>query len=208
MIWVTWRQQRRLVLAGAAVVAGVALSALVEVHRNVNDGGSTTRAIVSYLPAALGVFWGAPLLARPLQDGTAELIWAQRLRWLSGAVAVVAAVTLATAQGVRWILPGVLEGFSPGYRHDVVSVAALGYAVFAVALGVFTGAVLGRVEPAMAVTLLGYAAVRFGGGVVRERVVPEQRWESLGPVELGCYAGVAVLLLVATFVVVARRGMR
>nr|WP_170324092.1 ABC transporter permease subunit [Cryptosporangium phraense] len=189
-----WQRESMRASLWLAVGHGM-LSALLEMHRNVDDHGSATRAIVSYLPAALGVFWGAPLLARPLQDGTAELFWARRLRWLSLALATVTVVTLATAQAVRSILPSVLGGFDVRYTYDVTSTAAVGYTCFAVALGVFAGAVLGRVEPAMAATLIGYAVTRFAWGEV-----------GFPGHEPAFFGGAAGLLVVAVFVLVLRRG--
>jgi hypothetical protein len=211
LVWVVWRQQRRLLLAGVAIVAGVALAGLIEPYQNLSEGGSMTRAIAAFLPAALGVFWGAPFLARPLENGTAELTWTQtvpRLRWLAGALIVLAVATLGTIQVVRGIvLPLVLDaGFRPGYTHDVESVVALGYAAFAVALGVFAGAILGRVEPAMAVTLLVYAFVRFAVGELRWQAGSPEQWPDLQWAEFAGYGGLAAALIAGTFVVVARRG--
>ncbi|WP_051570993.1 hypothetical protein [Cryptosporangium arvum] len=210
MIWVTWRQQRALLAGAAAVVAGFALIGLLEHHGLVGalNNGSTTRSMAAFLPAALGVFWGAPLLARPLENHTADLLWpVARLRWLALSLLTLGAATLGVALAVRVVLAWVLDGrFNDHYRYDVVSVAALGFAVFAVALGAFVGAVIGRVEPAMLVTLLVYAFVRFVGGQVRDGDGSWGRWQEVRWAELGWYGAAAVLLIAGTFAVVARRG--
>ncbi|GAA3398366.1 hypothetical protein [Cryptosporangium minutisporangium] len=211
LIWLTWRQQRSIVLAGLAVIAGIALAGLLETRRSIDVGAaSNTRLIAAFLPAALGVFWGVPLLARPLENHTADLIWTQtvsRLRWFTAALVGLGLATLGVALAVRAILSSVLaDRFDAHYTHDVVSVAAIGYTYFAVALGMFAGAVIGRVEPAMAVTLLVYAVARFAGGEVRWRLVDWRDWNGVGWIELGCYGGAAALLVVGTFVVLARRG--
>ncbi|GAA0245851.1 hypothetical protein [Cryptosporangium japonicum] len=210
MIWVTWRQQRTLLATAVAVAAGMALIGLLEHQGLVGHlgTGSTSRVFATFLPAALGVFWGAPLLARPLENHTADLFWPlARLRWLAFSLLTLCAATLGVALVVRAVVAWVLEGrFNAHYRYDVVSVAALGFAVFAVTLGAFVGAVIGRVEPAMLVTLLVYAFVRFVGGQVRDGDGAWGRWQEVRWAEFGWYGAAALLLIAGTFVVVARRG--
>ena len=44
------------------------------------------------VPAIIGIFWGAPLVARELETGTYRLAWTQsvtRTRWLAVKLAVV-----------------------------------------------------------------------------------------------------------------------
>jgi hypothetical protein len=247
--WVTWRQQRWLVLAALATVGGFLLAAGLEHLHIWFPGASLSRTLAAFLPAAVGVFWGAPLLARQLESGSAELAWTQtvpRLRWLAAALAVVVVATGGVALAVLAILPTTLGSrFSLLFTYDVQSAAAVGYALFAVALGVFVGAVIGRVELAMGVTLVGYSLVRaVVGTVVRHhlplhRIVlshraelgrfeshavirdvgagnqdvlvtyqPASQFAKLQWLELGLYAGLAAVLLAATFVVIARRGAR
>jgi hypothetical protein len=66
----------------------------------------------AFAPVLLGVFWGAPLVAREYEAGTHTLAWGQELsarQWLRGKVAVlgVAAVLL----GIPY---GSVLGWSPG----------------------------------------------------------------------------------------------
>ncbi|SHN47506.1 hypothetical protein SAMN05443668_12464 [Cryptosporangium aurantiacum] len=211
LAWFTWRQQRSIVVAGLAVVAGIALAGYIETHLTFHLlAASNTRALAAFLPAALGVFWGAPLLARPLENHTADLIWTQtvpRVRWFAAALVGLGVATIGVALAVRAILSAVLaDRFDGHYTHDVVSVAAIGYACFAVALGVFAGAAIGRVEPAMVVTLLVYAVVRFAGGEVRWREPDWWHRDDLPWIELAAYGGLAAALIAGAFVVVARRG--
>ena len=101
MIWLTWRQFR----FPAAVVFG-ALAVLARarccsrsacprpairrcrVFSNERDEVAVyTFATIAMLvaPAVIGMFWGAPLVARELEAGTHRLIWNQsvtRTRWL------------------------------------------------------------------------------------------------------------------------------
>jgi len=128
-------------------------------------------SVLVALPALLGAFWGAPLVARELEAGTHRLVWVQsvtRTRWftvklaLAGAmaVAVVAALSLAFTW---WSGPLDRLGsrLDPGAfpQRGIVPVA---YAAFALALGVAAGAVLRRTVPAMAAAVAGYVLVRLG----------------------------------------------
>ena len=52
------------------------------------------------VPALIGVFWGAPLVARELETGTYRLAWTQsvtRTRWLAVKVALVGIASIAVA---------------------------------------------------------------------------------------------------------------
>ena len=122
------------------------------------------------VPVVLGVFWGAPLVARELESGTFRLAWTQsvtRTHWLVtklalGALATMAAAGLVSLAVTWWASPFdrlTLDRFSP----DVFSergIVAVGYAAFAFTLGVAAGVVIRRTLPAMAVTLVGFVAVR------------------------------------------------
>jgi hypothetical protein len=126
-------------------------------------------ALLLLLPALVGAFWGAPLVAREIETGTQRLAWVQsvtRNRWLAtklamlggSSVALTAALSLALTW---WSLPRDRLGsrFTPEVfaERGVVPIA---YAAFAFALGVAAGAVLRRTIPAMVAALLGFLAVR------------------------------------------------
>jgi hypothetical protein len=130
-----------------------------------------SNVLLLLLPAALGVFWAAPLVARELESGTYRLAWTQsvsRTRWLTaklvvvGMVAVVASGVLSAL--VTWWFGPIdrVNGnqFSPAVfgARDLVPV---GYAAFAFGLGVLAGTSTRRTLTAMAVTLVGYVAVRL-----------------------------------------------
>jgi hypothetical protein len=123
------------------------------------------------LPAILGMFWGAPLVARELESGTFRLAWTQgrsRLRWLSAKLAVVGLAAL-TVQGLislalTWWWSPVGRAnhnrFSPAL-FGAFGIAPIGYAAFALALGITAGVVIRRTLPAMAATLAVFAGVRL-----------------------------------------------
>jgi hypothetical protein len=119
-------------------------------------------------PALLGIFWGAPLLARELETGTYRLAWTQsvsRSRWLVTKIGVGAGMTVAVAGlltlTITWWYRALDHVGSNQYdlfeRRDI---APIGYAAFAFAAGVLLGAVIRRVVPAMAATLAIFIGAR------------------------------------------------
>lgn len=173
------------VLAAVAAVTGVQLSHLFHssvAHCTSGCGFAIDRflrhdsfldhafdLLARAVPALLGVFWGAPLLARELETGTYRLAWTQsvsRRRWLLtklglGGLATVAVAGAFTLTVTWWYTSFDQVGGSQPYavldRRDVVPVA---YALFAFASGALLGALLRRVVPAMAATLALFTFVR------------------------------------------------
>jgi hypothetical protein len=187
MIWLTWRQFRLQALAVAAIAIAFAL-VLAATGRRLADLAATYRDVFDHLtandrhlfyagiviiavaPVIIGVFWGAPLVARELEAGTQRLAWTQsvtRTRWLATklgltTLAAAAAVGLLTFAVTWWSHPldGALSsthGSLPSHLTPVSfamrGIVPIGYAVFAVVLGATLGAVFRRSLPAMAVTL-------------------------------------------------------
>jgi len=122
------------------------------------------------LPVFVGIFFGAPLVAREVEQGTHRLVWTQgvsRRRWalvkfgLVGGISILLAA--AYALGMTWWF-GPLTANGNGrivpIFFDVQGIAPIGYTLFAVALGVFAGTLWKKVVPAMGATLAGYAVVR------------------------------------------------
>jgi hypothetical protein len=122
------------------------------------------------VPALFGLFWGAPLVASEFEAGTGQFAWMQsvtRKRWL----AVTTGWTLLAAAAWGGAVSGLvtwwsgpdnalqLDQFKPG-RFDIMGIVPVGYALFAMALGLCAGALLRRTMPALAVTLGGFIAVR------------------------------------------------
>ena len=123
------------------------------------------------LPMLVGIFWGAPLVAREIEHGTHRLVWTQgtsRLRWAAtkfGLVSVgVLAMTAVFVAMLNWWISPVMQ--TSGQRFDYIffdihGIVVLGYAMFALALGIFAGAVTGRLLPAMATIVVGFVATRL-----------------------------------------------
>jgi hypothetical protein len=124
-----------------------------------------------FLPLLVGLFFGAPLVAREVEHGTHRLVWTQgvtRLRWATVKFGLVVGSALAVAVAYAFLVTWWLEPLSraAGGRFaylffDVQGVAPVGYTVFAVSLGIFAGTMWRRVLPAMAVTLVGFLGLRL-----------------------------------------------
>ena len=155
-----------------------------------NATSRTLQGIVPLLniaPGLAGAFIGAPLLAREYEEGTWRLAWSQgvtRLTWLRrqllGALAVTAlSAALFTAVVTWWLSPvNEVNGRFTSNGFDLTGVVPVAWALLAFAIGVLAGTALRRVIPAMAVTLAGYAAIRFPVEyLLRPRyLLPARRW--------------------------------
>ena len=121
-------------------------------------------------PGLIGMFWGAPLVAREFETGTFRLAWSQgvtRVRWLAAklgiaGVAAIAAGELFSLMVNWWASPihKAMSGYTPfisGSYHS--GIAPAGYTAFAFALGVTAGLFIRHTLPAMAVTLAIFTAV-------------------------------------------------
>jgi ABC-type transport system involved in multi-copper enzyme maturation permease subunit len=176
-------------VAAAAIVlaiTGPRLADLARIDANVYDRLTNTDrnlffagiVVLGVAPALIGAFWGAPLVARELEAGTHRLAWNQsvtRTRWLATKLCI---TTLATAAAVGalslavswWSEPidGALSSTHGGLPSRLTPVAfamrgiaPVGYAVFALVLGVAIGIVLRRPLPAMALTLAIFTFVQI-----------------------------------------------
>ena len=126
----------------------------------------------TFAPLVIGVFWGAPAIARELADDTVSLVWTQgvsRRRWAWTQLGFVALVTtcsvgIVAALATWWYGP---LNAATGDRfqwliYDQQGLVPVGYAMFAALLAAFIGAVTAKTVKAMAVTILGFVLVRFG----------------------------------------------
>lgn len=123
------------------------------------------------LPMLAGMFWGAPLVAREIEHGTHRLVWTQgvsRLRWATtkiglAAIAVLVITAIYAGMLTWWITP-VIQTSGQRFSYvffDIHGIVVFGYVLFALALGIFAGAVTGRLLPAMATTVVGFIGVRL-----------------------------------------------
>jgi ABC-type transport system involved in multi-copper enzyme maturation permease subunit len=121
------------------------------------------------LPAVIGVFWGAPLIARELESGTYRLAWTQsvtRTRWLATKlvlVGIAGAVLCGLTSGMLgwWSSKAINRDRLAPAMFAERGIAPIGYALFALALAVAAGVLIRRTLPAMAVSLVGFTGVRM-----------------------------------------------
>jgi ABC-2 family transporter protein len=223
MMWLTWRQFRVQAITAAAVlgVAAIFLGAtsphLLDLYSSTGLGachascGQQARnfltdigglyralfeafiALMYIVPALIGIFWGAPLIARELESGTHRLAWNQsvsRTRWTAIKLGMVGSAAVATT-GLLSLMIGwwaspidsaqTFRGPFAGNTFPRLSplvfatrgVAPLGYAAFAFALGVTIGVLIRKTLPAMAITLAIFAAVQvLMPTLVRPHLIP------------------------------------
>ena len=181
MTWLAWRQFRLQMLpvyAAIAVLAAVFAAVGPELVGSTDFLLYQASLVMMYLlPAAIGLFWGAPLIAREVEAGTLHLVWDQsvtRQRWLAvklllaGPAAMLAAGLLSLTIS-WWAAPvdtaadadpdgGMLTRLSP-VVFATRGIVPVGHAAFAFALGVVAGILLRRTVAAMAVTLAVLTAV-------------------------------------------------
>jgi ABC-2 family transporter len=203
MAWVTWRQHR-VALAGVAVFLGaVALyvwQAGLQLHRayaaatTCNLNSATCADLISRfnsdinhplvggyilqpIPALIGAFIGAPVLARELETGTFRYAWTQgfgRWRWTLAKVVALAVVVVAAAGMISVLFSwyyqpylatgnqlrqlSELSPFSSAlFNLRGVDFAALTLVAFAI--GCLAGVLIRRVVAAIVATLAAYTAV-------------------------------------------------
>lgn len=192
MTWLTWRQFRA---QAATLYAAVAVCLLVVVITGSKLPRTATNVydlltpgdrrlyftgiiLVALVPALVGAFLGAPLVARELESGTHRLAWSQsvtRTRWLATKLGLTA-LAVAVAAGALslavtwWGAP--LDGSTSSQSGSLPArlspvpfamrgIAPIGYAVFALVLGVAVGMVLRRSVPAIALTLAVFTFVQI-----------------------------------------------
>jgi hypothetical protein len=148
------------------------LSQIVSLTTGPVDGPVYALTILTLaVPLLFGMFWGSPAVARERETGTVQFAWTQsvtRRHWLSvktGWLLLAGAVFGGAVAGLVtwWYAPlNALHQnqFQPDY-FDLQGIVPIGYAVFAVALGIAAGTLIGRSLPALAVTAGVFVAVRL-----------------------------------------------
>lgn len=179
-----------LALAGVAAVVGLSGPQLIHLYNTLvapcrSQGDCTTAAatflrtdnllqsllgaLVVVVPCIVGIFWGAPLIAAETEAGTLPLVWTQsvtRTRWLGGKLGVVGLASMAAAGLLSllvtwWAAPLDRAGMNVYGTFDQRDIVPIGYAAFGFVLGVSAGLVTRRTQSAMAITLVGFVAVRL-----------------------------------------------
>jgi hypothetical protein len=135
------------------------------------DGAATfTTAVLQAVPVLTGVFVGGPLLAREFETGTFRFAWTQgcgRVRWLlAKLVPLAAAVTGAAAAFsvlFSWYYHPFMQQHAIGATDprlfDLRGVDFAAWTLAAFMLGVFAGAAIRRVVPAIAASLTAWTGL-------------------------------------------------
>jgi len=190
MIWLTWRQHRFHALVGAGVLV-LLVPFLVMTGRHLaelapsaatctGDCQDVIGPFVDYLqrsgvltllpllPLLVGVFVGAPLLARELEQRTHLLCWTQgisRWRWLAVELGLLAGLTLLAFAFVdalmTWWSGPVDTVIGPWPTFDVRGITPFAYALFALVLGIAAGTLIRQTVAAMATTLAVFTVTRL-----------------------------------------------
>ncbi|WP_433473907.1 ABC transporter permease subunit [Spirillospora sp. CA-142024] len=213
MIWLNWRQFRLQALVAAIALALIAVY-LLYLGGDIRDGYDAYRsrcgdpgdcaqarsqfqsayqntllflaAGLGLIPVVIGVFWGAPLVARELETGTHRLVWNQsvaRHRWLLGRMAFVGLVAMVLTGLASLLLTWAASPYDEvtGDRFGTVEfgardIAPIGHAVLAFTLGTVIGLLVRRTLPAMAVTGVVFLVLQFAvPNLVRPHLMPSEK---------------------------------
>ena len=151
------------------------------------------------IPALVGAFAGAPLLARELETGTYRYAWTQgfgRARWTVAKLVCLAVVVTVAAGAfsalVSWYVQPIFgAGDSNGplspTLFDLLGVALAAWTLTALAIGVIAGFLIRRVVPAIFATLAAWTGLAFLTGlffrqhytaplVTRSLTIPGHAW--------------------------------
>lgn len=164
MLWVLWRQHRIQALSVAAFLLVLGLYMLVA-----GEGAAFVLSWLPIVPLLVGIFWGAPLLARELERGTHRLAWTQsvtRQRWLMSKLGVLGLVVLVAGLVLGVMVDSWVTSFDGDRFGDVAFFGGTGVAVgawwlFAFLLGAAAGGLLRRLLPALMATIAVFVLVLF-----------------------------------------------
>jgi hypothetical protein len=212
MAWVTWRHHR-IALGGVAVflgalavwlwIAGLQLHHAYATAIACHPAGSTACSglilnfdalnvvlkggfVLQPLPALIGAFVGAPMLAREIETGTFRYAWTQgfgRWRWALAKLVLVGVAVAAVAEAfsvlVSWYYqPYLATGNGTVFSSpsplsaglfDLRGVAFAAWTLAAFEIGALAGMLIRRVVPAIVATLAVYTGLALvAGNVLRQ----------------------------------------
>jgi hypothetical protein len=213
MAWVTWRQHRAAFIALSAFLGALSLYVWIaglHLHSvygaaiacrpstsfsceqlvrgfNGTDGFLSNGAVLQIVPAFIGAFLGAPVLAREMETGTYRYAWTQgfgRWRWALAKLVALAVVVVVAASAISVLFSWyyapyfargneslsltALSKFAPGL-FDLQEITLAAWTLVAFAIGAVAGMLIRRVVPAIVATLVIYSGLAVAaGGFLRE----------------------------------------
>lgn len=199
LTWVTWRQHRLLVAGVLVALGGLGLYLLfngLAMHHTYTSLGLDTCGgldsascqsqlsifqqdyfgsadqlphYLTFLPGLIGVFVGAPLLAREFDTGTFRFAWTQgrtRVQWIVTKLVLLASVLTALALAFSalftwWYQPfdAISGRMTPSGGYEISGLVFAARTLFGFTLGALLGLLIRRTVPAMAATAAVWAAV-------------------------------------------------
>jgi hypothetical protein len=221
MAWVTWRQHR-LGLAGVAAFLSVLAMYLWLAGRTVHHAFAAVTAcrpsnsdtcanlasnfattydhtatlipaLLQVVPALIGAFLGAPLLARELETGTFRYAWTQgfgRSRWTLAKLVPLAVVVMLATEAFSLLFswyyrPFIADGQNgplAAIVFDLRGIALPAWTLAAFAIGALAGVLIRRVIPAIVATLVTYTGLAvLTGAFLRQHYLAPLVTSSLTP---------------------------
>jgi ABC-type transport system involved in multi-copper enzyme maturation permease subunit len=213
-VWVTWRQHRFALIGVAALLGALAAYlwinglqlhhayaaatacdpttsvACPDLVRSFNGMNKILwyGYLLQALPALIGAFVGAPVLARELETGTFRYAWTQgfgRRRWTLAKLVLLAVIVVAATGAISVLFSWYYQPYfaagnqalsltewSPfaGGLFDLRGIVFAAWTLAAFAIGGLAGALIRRVVPAIVATLVAYTGLAVATGTfVRQR---------------------------------------
>ena len=204
MAWVTWRQHR-IALAGVAALLGAlavylwlaglqlhhayaaaaachpasslaCANMIIDFNATYAPAATAIASLLHVVPALIGAFVGAPVLARELETGTFRYAWTLgfgRWRWTLAKLVPLAVVVAAAAGAFSLLFSWYFQPFFADGNNipftpelfDLRGVAFAAWTLAAFAIGALAGMLIRRVVPAIAATLAAWAGLAFATGL-------------------------------------------
>lgn len=195
LTWVTWRQHRFALAGVLTVLGGLGLYLLVNglamhnAYTSLNSCGKLDApscqtqlttfqqgyaswadhlpTLLMILPGVIGVFVGAPLVARELESGTFRFAWTQsrsRVQWIVTKLVLLGLVLTALALAFSilftwWYGPFDAITGRMSHAYEVSGLVFAARTLFGFTLGALLGVLIRRTVPAMAATAVVWGAV-------------------------------------------------
>ena len=142
-----------------------------------SGGAQTISGLLQAVPVMLGVFVGAPVLARELETGTFRFAWTQgcgRVRWTIAKLVLLAAALAAAGAAFSVLFswyyhPFLAQGLTTEFLPVIFNLRGVDFAAWtliAFAISAFAGAVIRRTVPAMAASLAAWIVLAMATVIV------------------------------------------